>query len=234
MTALQKNNFIEPKEMAELDGDLGVTSIQIAESLGVKPEYINRRMAARGYAEKLMKAGCRVIAIGMATKSLTNSETPIGMTTKSLKKIKGLNSWVFDITAAQVFVAQTRTDLGIAYAKYLTDFHSAIAKKLPELLREMQEMRAELAEWHGTRQKKLLKSTSTQDYVISVKRVTDMFGNPVFIKERIKIPTDKLRRDEYLAAQVSHCIEINEGMGRKIKALNDELEMIRLPADKRE
>lgn len=234
-TALtRQSNFSIPQARDELNGDVGLTSEQIAHSLGIKTIHVNQAMDRRGYAKKLLSINCAVVPVGSSVNLLKNLDITNVISKKvGGKKIKGKGSWVFSIEAAQLFVVQSKSPKGMEYAKFLIDFHTKTSEHLPALLRENRDLKAELEMWRNQGAQKKLAAISTVDYLVRAVRHEDIFGDVWYTYERSKVPKADLDENELTQAQMEHITRMIAGLSKRLDDMQNKQAVKRLPPDRR-
>ena len=101
------NRFVPAKPQSELNGQMGLTVQDIAESLGVDVGHIRRNLAARGMLERLKVLNLKIIPFG----NLNSNGVEY-------------TDYVLDLGAAKFVIARYNNVVGDAYLSYLIKMES--------------------------------------------------------------------------------------------------------------
>jgi hypothetical protein len=122
----KKSGFIEPHFVPEL-GEEGLTAHEVAQSLGVEPEIVRRKLR-RGWFEtaKLLKSFI--------------------MTKVKKSNINGLefDEFFFNTRAAKAFVGQYQNEIGLSYLEFLFGCETVVLEQVPRLKAEIERQAAEI------------------------------------------------------------------------------------------
>ncbi len=103
MNNLEQVTFISPRERSELNGDLGLSTHEIAKSLGTDAKTIRKKLIAQNFISRTERLGYRVVPFG----SINNSN-----------KI-GYTDYILDLKASKFLAAKWNSQLGDDYLNYL-------------------------------------------------------------------------------------------------------------------
>lgn len=116
-------HFVKPYPQEHLGGTLGLTSHDIARSLGTSTEIIRKVIRNSKFELSAQDAGMNIRTV--------------------VRKIEGRGRpeqvFIFDIEAAKVFVARYSNDLGFKYCHFLVRCEKVLLERLPELEKALYE-----------------------------------------------------------------------------------------------
>jgi cell division protein FtsB len=121
MKLVQHPGFVQPYPQEALGGELGLTSEDIARSLGVAVSAVNEK--------------CRRIDHGQWS---TEGFQLIVDTIKSTKVGRPGKMWVFSVHAAKLFLSRWDNEIGRGYFRYLLQCEDIVENKLPAKMKELQ------------------------------------------------------------------------------------------------
>lgn len=117
------HSFVKPYPQPELDGDLGLTSHDIARSLSTTPDVLRKAICNSKFEKYAHDARLNIRRI--------------------LRKSDGRGRpeqvYIFDAEAAKVLVARYSSDLGFRYCHFLVRCEKVLMERLPELERALYE-----------------------------------------------------------------------------------------------
>lgn len=212
--------FIKPYYIEDLK-DLGVTSRDIAESLGVEH---------RNITEKLHR-----IDVDLWQTAGWNFAVCTAKTTKKGIRGRHQKTWCLNIRAAKAFVARWNNEKGVGYLNFLFSCEAA-APKLIEEIASLRQERAQLQLKIEILQKprhRYIPGQGTVAYLVEARMTKDMFGNEYVEKIRKAIKVDKLTECELREWRIQHRAAIMEGISKKQKEEIDDRATETLPPDRR-
>lgn len=205
-----KISFIEPYPQPLLGGELGLTSEDIAGSIGVTHRAFVRDMRDRKYISFLENAGFRFVQF------CSNRSGP---------GRKG-KIWVFDTNAAKAVVAASRTEYGAGYLRHLIDCERFVLEGMPKLkalfeqqAKELIEAQAKIAGFEKRRRKVRGKPKTARVHA-GYRTVASLF-EPEGYREPVfrEVPLDQLTDEEARVMEIIHLNRIAEGLNKKATAL---------------
>lgn len=196
--AIETTGFVRPYPQPNLSGKEGLTSYDVAKALGWDSKHVNQALGKRGYADRLRAAGCELVTV----------------VTKSQGRGRPSKYWELDTNAAKIFVAQTRTEIGIGYCVYLTKCELIAEEVVPRLLERIKMMEIEissLSKW------KLVKQYGRKMWEVVVGRVviTDIYGNQHMELRTVKKPLNEMPDNERRLHYAAHNSAIAKGAAGK-------------------
>lgn len=194
-----ENNFIKPKPQKELNGDLGVTLFDIAQSLGTSHAELKRRVERSGELEYLKAFGHRTMST-----VIVPSSGP-----KSL-------SFVLDVMAAQHIVAKYDNFAGRYYLDFLIRCKDAfkISLESHEKIRtELDDMSKKLEVF--TRPKLTRKNNVVIRNVVAEK--SDLFHDTTYRVERQTIKQPSKGDSKYDEHYIQKLTKISKGNAKSIQ-----------------
>jgi len=217
--------FIKPYYIEEL-GDLGLTSIDIAECLSSQHAHVLqklRRICLKQH-EQWESLNWRIHAYAI---ELPNHRGKPGR--------KPSRCYALNVRASKAFLAKWDNDLGRSYLNFLFTCEEA-APKLIEEIASLRQERARLQIQIETLQKprrKYLPGQGTVAYLVEARMTRDMFGTEYCEKIRKAIPVDKLTDVELREWRIQHRAAVIEGLAKNQKQEIDETAVNQLPPDRR-
>lgn len=190
------SQYVKPTIQPALGGEEGLTSADIAQSLGVPEHRIVESLGKRGYADKLRQANCRLVA---------NAINP-----SAIGGRPGVR-WIMDTKAAQIFVAQTRTAMGIAYASYLIDVEAHWRREYPKLLARIEKLEADNRKRHKPRKPK------NWNLTVGQMSVTDLFGEVRQIAIDKAMMINAMGPEELRQFRIQHLSRVGKGISTKLE-----------------
>ena len=182
--------YVLPYPQPALGGKLGLTSTDIAGSLGTRANNVTRELGHRGYADRLRSVGCELAPTGA----------------KSKGRGRPGKVWALDTMAAQIYVAQTRTIPGIGYAAYLIRHEAASKKALAKMQSRLDELEAKVEKRH-----------KRHTVVLGTAQIKTLFGEVVeTVIEKALLISD-MSPEERRAYRIQHLAKIGKGVASKIE-----------------
>lgn len=202
----------EPRPCPELQGELGLTSLQIAKSLGASHDDVKRNI--RRIAE-------RHPIFRMESGEMRNDK----------RKGRPVQFYIVPVDVAKFIVARYENDTGAAYLQYLIDFENKARKAEPEMrsaLAEMQkvieELRAQLA---AVTRPRALPKPSSLPVTLNVTKYESLLGEgEIYHRTRARVPVAGLTALEVLKAKRAHMILSIEGISRRLEKTDLEIEFL--------
>ncbi len=105
---LIKAVFKKPEPQSKLNGKLGLTVQDIADSLGIEAYHVRQKLTSRGMLDRLKVLNLKAITIAMTNPTNGTEYT----------------DYVLDVNAAKFFIAKYENAVGDAYLKYLVEVES--------------------------------------------------------------------------------------------------------------
>lgn len=209
--------YFEPTAQEILNGELGLTSQQIADSLKIR--HSNLLPSIRNYEQEIK---CNL--------------------TKHSVKIKpgsrGRNSTLYVLTAtdAKMIVARYQNEIGRGYLKFLLECEKIATEITPRLVARVKELEKELQaalKVLETKQKRLSKP-KTLLVTENISKFDSLMGDGQIIKRHMtKYPVSMLTPHEIKRAKLVMMMLQQEGLAKAIKNLADEIDYAEQPPAQR-
>jgi hypothetical protein len=213
MTLIPKApHFVKPYHQEHLEGALGLSSHDIARSLGTSTEIIRKVIRNSKFEKFAQDAGMNIRTV--------------------VRKINGRGRpeqvYFFDVEAAKVFVARYSNDLGFKYCHFLVRCEKVLLERLPQLekalhdaLSENERLRKQILQLEaGSRArgkpgpKKGMVPVFMPEFSL-FQRFDDEANIPTKLK-KVFVPRETLSQKEILANEnisMTYCID---GMTKKM------------------
>lgn len=198
-TTNDSRTLVEPYPQPALDGALGLTSEDIARSLGARSADIRRRLRRSTFISDWKKRNFSIV-------SNSTAEIP--------------GSYVFDVNSAKVFVATYDNDMGRDYLAFLLNCERAVVETIPRMIRELGEAREIIKKLTKPKRKTLPTGESVVTLTqIVVKR--DIFGVEYCEPFRVQVPMNQLDQAQYREYKIRHINRVQSGLTKSAeKALS--------------
>lgn len=203
--------FQQPHPMEELGGNLGLTSDEIALSLGVRHEDVK-----------------------LHARSISKSDPTFAAIPKKVPGTGGRPREIFllNVDDAKLLVGTYRNKIGLGYARFLINLERAT----PALVAQIREMERQIADLEAqiNRKVRTLPHTPTIPVTTNVTRYDSMHGDgQVFHRTRIQMPTTSLTELELLRAKRAHLIQTMEGLVKRVNKIEDQIDFLEQPPAQR-
>lgn len=188
--------YFKPRPQPVLDGELGLTSEDVARSIGISHRHLLQDLRGRRYVVFLRQAGFELAEVSANRKGPGR---------------KG-KFFVFNTEAAKAVVATSRTELGAGYLRYLIACEHAIEAGLPLLRAEIADLRAKLESL--VKPKRLRGPGRRHRVVVGFRTVVGLFGSekvPVYRD----LALDEMTDDERRMFEAQHLSKISSGASKK-------------------
>lgn len=191
-------SYVKPYPQEALGGRLGLTSRDIASSLGIKLKAVNQALDKRGYADTLRRAGCELVTF----------------VTKSVGPGRHGHIWILDSNAAKIFAAQTRSDIGVGYVMWLLECEHVRENVVPRLVAEVESLRSDVRALTAPKAKRL-PGQGIVEFIKKVITERDMFGG-----EERRVVTERkayalLTEDERRRFRTEHRARVMRGLSKR-------------------
>ncbi len=209
MLTVRENAFVDPYPQEALDGALGLTSSDIAAALGVAHNHLMRDLKRRQSLKWFRDAGFQIEPFRP----------------KSGNRGRKGTLYAFETEAAKAIVAQSKTQKGIGYLRYLISCErkAEAAEVIIPLLLEKVSLLEKLVNVLS-KPKKLRGPGRRHRIVAGFQTIRDLWGNdgqmPVYRDLAFSEMTDEERR----AYEAQHLSKIASGASKKAaKLINHEV-----------
>lgn len=121
MTAIVTTAFHEPVPQAALGGELGLTSFDIAESLGIRDDrgYVHQTAVRQRIDRNLEFLRANHFSVGTEKRAGTGG--------------RAQENYVLSVEAAKYIVATWKSDVGVGYFRYLLACEQKVERGVPQL-----------------------------------------------------------------------------------------------------
>ena len=210
MNEIQAPKFHEPKPQVALNGELGLTSREIAESLGVDHDKVTRSIRA-------------YIALDPQFPHSGGKEAARGG-----KQGRHSTVYTLPLVEARIVVAQYRSKVGLGFVRYLVEFEKTAREREPELRAAFAALEGEVASLRArleaTQRPRALPSPPSLPVVTHVARYESLHGEgEVFVRTRERLPVASLLPLEAMKAKRAHMISTAQGLISKADRLEAEI-----------
>lgn len=213
MNEIVPSGFVKPYPQEALGGELGLSSREIALSIGAEHDNVTR--AIRAY-----------ISLDSQFPHSEGKERARGGR-------QGRQSTVFVLPAqeAKLIVAQYKSKVGIGYVRFLLECEKVATELTPKLIEELKAARAELGKVQAELDAKKVRALPAPKTVLRTKEFItgeSMFGEGFTIKRKMeRVPAGEMNLLQVLEAKLTLAIYQGEGTSKRIKRLQDEIEFRR-------
>lgn len=204
MSEIVASKFTAPYPQPAMDGDLGLTSSDLAHALGVQHKNVLEKI--RRVSEFLQAQGFDIVeaAVGTAT-----GKQPV---------------FVFDVDTAKYITATWRNELGVSYFRYLLTCERMFESKVPQLMATLTEAHQRVADLE-TKVDRLMAPKHRRipgkgvvSVIVRTLHVVDMFGEIHDEIRREKKVYSELSPSEQRAYKIQH----RSAVMKAIATLQDE------------
>lgn len=204
---IQTTGFVKPYPQDVLNGALGLNSLDVAQAIGYSHRHLMRDLNRRQYLKWLRNADFKLAPFGAKTGN------------------RGRKSIVYamDTETAKVIIAQSRTELGAGYLRYLIACEFAMEHQVPKMIAEIADLRLKLASL--SKPKRVAGPGRRHKLLVGFRSMKDIFGNEEKIPVFRMLATVEMTDAERRAWEAQHCAKISRGASDKAaKLLNLEVE----------
>ena len=121
------SHFVKPYPQPELNGALGLTSRDIAESLGTTQNILRKAICNSNFEKLARDANMNIKLVSFKFEGRGRPE----------------HLYILDVEAAKVFVARYSSDLGFKYCHFLVRCEKVLLEKLPQLEKALKDALSE-------------------------------------------------------------------------------------------
>lgn len=197
--------YAKPRSIEQLDGRIGLTSLEICKSIGVSHHDFKKELGRRQYLKYLREAGFLIRPFSPETRN--RGRKPV--------------AFAIELEAAKALVALSRTKLGLEYLRYLISCETAI----PKMIQEIAELRSKI---DALERPKRIKTQKVWRIVVGYRteRALGLEGiTDVKIPVYREISVDNMTDEERRIWEAQHLARISSGASTKAaKLLNREIE----------
>lgn len=193
---LQTPSYVDLYPQPAIGGLPGLTSMDFARALRWRHAEIHRSLGERGYVEKLRRVtGCNITSIDV----------------KTGRRGRPTKLWVLDAVASKIFLAQTRTDEGVGYVRYLIECERIAEQVAP---RRIAELEAQIADLTAPKTRRLPRGHNVR-ITTRVMHFVDLFGEARIQVIRERKPIENLSAGERRLYAVQHRAATMRGIAAK-------------------
>lgn len=208
MSQLSTSKFFEPKPYPELNGEPGLTSEEIAISLGAQHQHVAHRI--RKISERLQ--------ISVASRMEMTGD-------KGRPKLV----YILPVFLAKMVVARYENEVGFAYLRFLLECERVATELVPKLLAQIKELEARLQIAAPAKKPKALPKQKTvlktTEFVIH----DGLFGEQVIERIFKRTVQSSLTEAEILEAKMVALILQNEGIAAAINRIKLRIDFLNAP-----
>lgn len=198
-----KTGFVKPYPQKALNNTLGLTSKDIASVIGVTHRHLLQDLRQRQYVKRLEDAGFLLAEISINSKG---------------RGRKG-KMFVLDSDASKAVVAQSRTDSGVGYLRYLIECERLWENDVPRLLREVEDLRRKVQALERPRQ--IRSNPKHWQIVIGYRELKTLFGEEVKEVVRREALLADMTVEERRQWEAAHNSKTAAGLSKKVQKLLD-------------
>lgn len=199
-TEIVVSGFVKPYPQDVLGGEDGLTSFDIARSLGISVAKVNEKINTEAFKKLCKNNGYDLIAIAI----------------KSGKRGRPGINWVLGSRASKACVSTMDNLKGNRYLDFLFDCEDVALKVLPTLLIELKALKEKVQIWEHREQRRLAKSRKGQ--ILVPRYIEDMFGH-IILSHMETSNKELASKLENLEAKQIHIAKVIEGLSKESKNL---------------
>lgn len=202
-TTNDSRTLVEPYPQPALDGDLGLTDEDIANSLDANVKFVRQKLRRSEFINNAKSAGFR-----MSSSEDLNKNGVL------------VRKYVFDVNASKAFVAKWESESGWGYLSFLLKCEKAVVETIPRMIRELGEAREIIKKLTKPKRKTL----PTGESVVTLTQIVvkkDIFGVEYCEPFRVQVPMNQLDQAQYQEYKIRHINKVQSGLTKSAeKALS--------------
>lgn len=205
-TKEESMEFLAPCPQEILNGEIGLTSLQIAMSTGIQLKHINEKIR-RPEFQRLCK---------------TNGYDLVAVATKSGKRGRPGQTFILSRRASKALVATLDIEVGNRYLDFLFDCEEKVERAQLELMPLLEKITSMQSELDELRKQKYLPGPRSDMIPVSVSEIT-LWGTEEIVRYELR-KKDELSELSLLKSKIRHMHKMQKGLALKVDELAGRLD----------